>query len=648
MTATTVSLCRSHCRTARCLRGGALVALSLCVLLGLATGPASAEPATPAPVSPPVATSPAVPAPPASVVPDPATPMTSQPPSDAPIPAGMCTDPAGCIPRQPDGPRSEHPKQRAGAPEAECGIKHISGCVVTAMGSFFSTVVSSALNPLLELLSSTLLTTPEPSNLPRVGALWNSSWTITITVYGLLIMVAGLLVMSYQTLQSRWAPREFAPGLILGMIAAALSFPLVTLAIRAANALSAAVAGTGVDPDSAGKALRQLVTSPEMIASLGLFGVLLALVLVVALVALLIGWVVRVAITVILIVAAPLALMCHALPVTEPIARWWWRSMAACLAIQVIQSLALITATRVMLSPDGWQMTGPHANSGLINLLISIALVGLLAKAPFWMLQSMRIGSGRSLVGGLVRSYIAYKTFGMLRGAAKRSTARRPRKPTPTRTGANLADDPYHHVETDKDGQMLIPFPGLKPTPKPKPAAPAGRGDPATRRSPDRGRQLTLDLTTPSPPLPPEADRPDGQYALFYATPTNKPTRRHPSPATTGDSAAPASTTVSTATPQAKRPARGHQLALRFPPPTPDPASPARPADPYARPKSTTKGQYVLPLEVTRVRRPPAPPAPAWIAPPAPRPAGRQLHLPLPDLPVRRRRRPDNTGGGAR
>ncbi|MEU6564184.1 hypothetical protein [Nocardia nova] len=575
--------------------------------------------------------------------------MTSEPSSGAPIPAGMCTDPAGCIPRQPDGSRSEHPEQRPDAPEAECGIKHISGCVVTAMGSFFSTVVSSALNPLLELLSSTLLTTPDPSSLPRVGALWNSSWTITITVYGLLIMVAGLLVMSYQTLQSRWSPREFAPGLILGMIAAALSFPLVTGAIRAANALSAAVAGTGVDPDSAGQALRQLVTSPEMIASLGLFGVLLALVLVVALVALLIGWVVRVAITITLIVAAPLALMCHALPITEPIARWWWRSMAACLAIQVIQSLALITATRVMLSPDGWQMTGANANSGLINLLISIALVGLLAKAPFWMLQSMRIGSGRSLVGGLVRSYIAYKTFGMLRGGAKGSTARRPRKPTSTRTGANVADDPYHHVETDKDGQMLILFPGLTPTPKPKPAAPAGRGVPASPRPADRRRQLTLDLTTPSPSLPPEADRPDGQYALFYATPATKPARRHRSPATTGDSAAPASTTVSTATPQAKRPAGSRQLALRFPPPpTPAPAAPARPADPYARPKSTTKGQYVLPLEVTRARRAPAPPAPAWIAPPAPRPPGRQLHLPLPDLPVRRRRRPDNTGGGAR
>ncbi|MBV7706830.1 hypothetical protein NOVA_28995 [Nocardia nova] len=288
--------------------------------------------------------------------------------------------------------------------------------MVKAMDGFFRNLVSSALNPLLELLSTTLLATPDPASLPRVGQLWSSSWQITLTVYGLLIMAAGVLVMSYQTLQSRWSAREIAPGLIGGMIAAALSFPLLTLAIRAANALSATVAGDGVDPDSAGQALRQLVTSPEMVGTLGIFGLLLGLVLVVGLVALLLGYVIRVVVTIVLIVAAPLALMCHALPITEPIARWWWRSVAACLAIQVIQSLALITATRVFLSPDGWKLNGSSSNGGLINLIVSIALVGILAKVPFWMLSAMRIGSGRSLVGGMVRSYLAYKTFGMLRG----------------------------------------------------------------------------------------------------------------------------------------------------------------------------------------------------------------------------------------
>lgn len=630
----------------RSLRRASLLALSTSIVIGIAASPVWAAPPTPTPSSP-VTTSPAVPVPSppaASLVPGPASPTTSPPPATAPVPAGMCTDPAGCVPQQP--PEGRHGEQRPAAPEPDCGIDHISGCVVEAMDGFFRNLVSSALNPLLGLLSTTLLATPEPASLPRVGQLWSSSWQITLTVYGLLIMAAGVLVMSYQTLQSRWSAREIAPGLALGMIAAALSFPLLTLAVRAANALSAAVAGDGVDPDSAGQALRQLVTSPEMVGTLGMFGLLLGLVLVVGLVALLLGYVIRVVVTIVLIVAAPLALMCHALPITEPIARWWWRSVAACLSIQVIQSLALITATRVFLSPDGWKLNGSSSNGGLINLIVSIALVGILAKVPFWMLSAMRIGSGHSLVGGMVRSYLAYKTFGMLRGASKPSTP--PRPAARTKAAGKLAD-PYSKVETAADGQMLLPLPGLKrTTPKPKPATPtAGHAVPASP-SPDMGRQLKLDLTTPSPPLPREAPRPDGQYALFYATPVQPPARRRAPAASTTPAGTASAGSSSTTSPGAKRTPKDRQLALRFPPAQPALASPpARPVDPYTRPKATAQGQYVLPLEVTRVRRAAPPPAPAWIAPPAPRPAGRQLHLPLPDLPVRRRRRPD-TGGAPR
>jgi hypothetical protein len=42
--------------------------------------------------------------------------------------------------------------------------------------------------------------------------------------------------------------------------------------------------------------------------------------------------VVRVALLILLVAAAPLALICHALPQTEGLARLWWRATAACLA----------------------------------------------------------------------------------------------------------------------------------------------------------------------------------------------------------------------------------------------------------------------------------------------------------------------------
>lgn len=611
-----------------------LLALGVPVLIwAVATAPVWASPTTPPPV-PPVATTPAAPFP-NPPTPTPITPAT--PPPTAPAPGIPCSDPSGGCAQPPGDEQGP-----VAAPEPDCGLDQISGCVVKAMDGFFSAVVSSALNPLLGLLSTTLLATPDPASLPRVGQLWTSSWQITVTVYGLLVMAAGLLVMSYQTLQSRWSLREIAPGLVLGMIAAALSFPLVTQAVRGANALSVALAGDGVDPDSAGQGLRQLVTVNSNTV-IGSFGLLLALVLVVGVVALVVGYVIRVAVTIVLIVAAPLALMCHALPVTEPIARWWWRSIGACLAIQVVQSLTLITATRVFLAPGGWRMSG-NSEGGLVDLIVSIALVGVLAKIPFWMLSAMRIGSGHSFVGGIVRSYLTYKTLGLLRNGT--NTATRPsstRTPTRPRAGNNTSD-PYRRVQTTTDGQMMLPLPGLtrtpaKPKPPPTPGLAPGRRVPGTRPSPTTGRQLELDLVTPSTPLPREAPRPPGQYALFYATPVTKPpppTRRRPSSART----TPAGTTD---TPVVTRTPKGRQLALRFPPPQPPPP-PAQARDLYVRPQSTTEGQYVLPLEVTRVRRPAPPPTPAWIAPPAPRRAGRQLHLPLPDLPVRRRRRPDLGG----
>jgi hypothetical protein len=500
--------------------------------------------------------------------------------------------------------------------------------VVKAMDGFFSAVVSSALDPLLQLLSTTLLATPDPASLPRVGELWTSSWQITLTVYGLLVMAAGLLVMSYQTLQSRWSLREVAPGLVIGMVAAGLSFPLVTQAVRAMNALSAAVAGGGLDPDSAGQALRQLASAT--VGTGGIFGLLLALVLVVLVVMLLAGYVIRVAITIVLIVAAPLALMGHAVPVTEPIARWWWRSMGACLAIQVVQSVTLITATRVFLTSGDWHLLG-GSKSGLVDLIVSIALVGVLVKIPFWMLSAMRIGQGHSMAGRIVRSYLTYKTLGLIRGSGGKS----PTKPRPAPTRAE--PDPYDKAETTATGQMMLPLQGLKRVrPTPTPPAPAQRAP----RSADSGQQLTLDLIKPSASLPPEAPRPEGQRALFYASPvTPAPARRRPPSANT---AAAESSRAGAST--GKRAPKGRQLALRFPPPQKPKTPPARVRDPYARPTSTAQGQYVLPLEVKRIRRPAPPPTPAWIAPPAPRRAGRQLHVPLPDLPVRRRRRPE-TGG---
>ena len=296
-----------------------------------------------------------------------------------------------------------------------CGVADLTGCVTGAVNAFLRGVVTDALNPMLELLSESLLTTPDPSQLPGLAELWQQSWDIVVAVYVLLVMAAGVLVMAFESVQARYSIREIAPRLVIGFLAGGLSLPLAGAAIGFANALSRALLAGGVNPDDATGALKELVAA-TLTDDGGLFLLLVAAVMAVVLLALLLVYLVRVAATVVLVAGAPLALMFHALPQTDGIARWWWRAFTGLLAVQVIQSLTLVTALRVFLTPGSFALLGGTTQAGLVRMLVTLALLYVLFKIPFWVLASTRIGGGRSLIGSLARGWLTYKTFGLLRG----------------------------------------------------------------------------------------------------------------------------------------------------------------------------------------------------------------------------------------
>ncbi|MFC3966509.1 hypothetical protein [Nocardia jiangsuensis] len=502
-----------------------------------------------------------------------------------------------------------------------------------AIDGFFQRIVETALNPLLELLSKTLLTTPEPGSIPQIGVLWDRSWQLVTVLYVLVVMAAGVLLMARETLQAQWSIRELAPRLVAGFVTGAVSMTIATAAVGFANALAAAVAGDGVDSGSAARALTELAVTGTQ--SRGFF-LLLNLVLVVMLLVLLISYVVRVIITILLIVAAPLALMCHALPGVDGVARWWWRSFAACLAIQVVQSLTLVTVLRVLLTPGGWHLFGPDANE-IADTIVALALIFLLIKTPFWLLSVLNIGQGRSFVGSIARGFIAYKSLGLLKGASA-STSRTasatsaPRTPRPARTpraprttaARSRGSDPFARVRATRDGQLMLPLEGVRRVARrPGPAPAEATGTPPRRARTPRGRQLAFDFTPPDPYRGIRAGT-GGQYPLPI------PVRRV--------------RTTPPAAPPPERPGRRtapQQLAFDFTEPAP--------ADPYARLRPTRSGQYPLPFPVTRVKPIPPPPNPPQPPASAPaRPAGRQLHLPMPDLPVRRRAPRPPRGGTLR
>ena len=547
----------------------------------------------------------------------------AQSPSDSPAPTTPCSG-TGCVPQPgqpgatapPNGPgtgQDGQPGQGEAPSGDDCGITDVGACFNEAIDDFFRGLVTGALNPLLDLLSTTLLTTPTPDSLPRVGELWDNSWQILLVSYGLLILIAGVIVMGYQTVQTRHSVKEIAPRLVVGFLAGALSLWVSTIVIQLANGLSQAVMGGGVNAAAGGAALKQMI-----LGSLtgGIWVIFIGLLLVGILVVLLITYVVRVALTIILIAGAPLALMLHALPQTEGIAFWWWKAFGGCSAIQVGQSLTLITAIRVFLSPGGFSVFGPN-RSGMVNLLVVIALLYILFKIPFWVLSAIRGGGGRSLIGSMVKGFLAYKTFGLLGGRG----GRKGRAPLPSGGGRgttgngggspNPHGNPHAVPRTAVGGQYVAPLAGVRRIrPRAEPNATPRSGP---KPSGPGGRQLVLPLGDDWPENKPVLGR-DGQYRLPLDVhrATTRPTSRPIAPTGTDTGA--------------RRPRRrgGRQLEL--------------PLDPYKGNRPTRSGQYPLPLDLplNDVRRAPKPPSTAG-SPPAQRPGaaprtGRQLRLPL-DLP---------------
>jgi hypothetical protein len=264
-------------------------------------------------------------------------------PQPTPTPSGPTPTPSPSASASPSAPA---PAPSSGPPVDVPPVKQpggitgwISRGISAAINTFFRGLVGAALNPLLRLLGRTVLATPTPDQLPRMAELWGSTWQLTIAGYVLLVLVAGIVVMAYETVQTRYSIKEIAPRVVVGFLAAAVSLQVAGQAIGFANAAAAAVLGDGVNPDSAAAGLAGMV-SASLNGSGGLFLVFLGLALAVLLVGLLVGYVVRVALTVVLIAAAPAALGCFGLPQTEGIARWWCRAFAGVLAIQVASRCA--------------------------------------------------------------------------------------------------------------------------------------------------------------------------------------------------------------------------------------------------------------------------------------------------------------------
>jgi hypothetical protein len=321
-------------------------------------------------------------------------------------PPGIQVGPGGTT--TPTTPASGSGGTVSGGSQPSPGLFDITGHIEAAIDDWFRDLVTAALDPILTLLGHTLLATPNLTAQSRVAQLWQMTEGIADSFLVLFVLVGGAIVMGYETIQTRTAIKDVLPRIVVAAVAVNASLSLAGLAISTADSLSQAVLGQGVDPSGAAVVLRQLVLGS--LAGGGIFVVLLGGVVAVLAIVLLATYVVRLALVVLLIVAAPICLVCHALPQTEGLARLWWRAFIGTLAVQVAQSLVLVTALRVFLASGGPANLGIASTGGLVDLLVSACLCWVLVKIPSWVSRVVFSGSrSHGGVGRVVRDVIIYK-----------------------------------------------------------------------------------------------------------------------------------------------------------------------------------------------------------------------------------------------
>lgn len=291
----------------------------------------------------------------------------------------------------------------------------LGGLIGGAINEWFTGLVKDALDPAMLLVGRTLLSTPQIAKQVSVRSYWQASLGVADALLVLLVIAGGVLVMSHETLQSRYALKDVLPRLAVAAVAANLSLIVCEQMVSVANALASGLLGGGVSPEQAGHTLQTLVL--RAIESKGIFLVLVALVCAVLAVALIVVYLVRAACIIFLVGAAPVCLLAHGLPQTEGLARLWWRLMLAALGVQVAQAVVLAGAVHVFFSQGGHSTLGLADNGNFVDVLVALCLLFVLFRIPFWAKDLALSGRHHSRSAGMVKSYVSFRVIRAALGA---------------------------------------------------------------------------------------------------------------------------------------------------------------------------------------------------------------------------------------
>ena len=375
-------------------------------------------------------------------------------------------------------------------------IKDIIAGLVDAVLNTLTTATMTALNWVLGLLSSTVFTSPDVTGLPQVKFVAGDAQIAANACMVLVVMVAGILAMTHGSVQDRYSIKELLPRLVIGFTAANLSAPIVSGVITAGNALTQSMAGQRFNSADSFNQIKRVITDTTTDPSMFIVALVLRELALWMLVLLVITWLGRLSVLLITAGVAPVALMCHALPQTEPVARIWWRTLIACLAVQVLQAVTLYMAVATLLSPQANlpALGLPHDPTGLVNLLIACFLLWLVIRIPKWVARNFGgpAARGGNILGYIVRVVLVQQALGAI-GLRGGKLFGRGRGGAGAGAGARGVRQPATHLHSHQHTnshlhQHLHVHPGRPPAnPTPATPMPGGPTPEATRTARPHG-----------------------------------------------------------------------------------------------------------------------------------------------------------------
>lgn len=384
----------------------------------------------------------------------------------------------------------------------ECGPVDFGCRVGVAFYLWLANLISDSVEFTVTLAALPALATPPPS--AGIRTVWGEHLTIANSLYVLVVVVAGILLMSYQTVQSSAGIKELLPRVVLGFIAANSSFLITEMMRDISNAIALTMLDGAATVDNISETLLRVMTNPAgeavLLLLLMLIGSLLSFFFMLAAILRIVLWILLTAIS-------PLALACHALPQTEGLARMWWRAMGALMIIQIGQAIVLRLMLVLFLSRNA-APTFIEAAENVIDVLLIICCMYVLVRIPFWAfkqvfnLQASPLVKGTKLVASLLIFRGLGKAFAAKKGAAtaSRAAASRhtpPRSSPPPSASAGSSAGParrWHQPELP-DFSARLPYrqdalPGIDRQIDPR----------AQARLRERRRYYQPELTRPSPP----------------------------------------------------------------------------------------------------------------------------------------------------